>query len=447
MVSNVIETLLFFTEKHNTNKLILKSFYCYYAVSTFILQVKKMDHPHCLGRRNFPGLQGTERVWPFMEEKPARVLEDVNDFINVLMYGNHMNTITVLSGGIKKLGQQDGLPEGLARGLRKSQRVRDLLDNCSNSFLETTKGRVWQYNEAGRESEIKSADKLENLIEIREALLSEEEAGKYSRSVPLYISEVRNSKKKTHPITGEMVKTATQIDVRDVVSQATLVPFWERGEGGIFIGERGAGSGLHVDQCLWSNVGKQWHGYKLVALWPWEERINILEDAKRGSIFHFPLSQENIDHLSRAAVVALIKPGDVFIFSGAIPHMAMCIGDEINVTAYESFVPLNVEAVTTLSLTNSKDHFKRCWMDDDDLDEIFEDVVDAIAGNIDDDRIDPDTHKDLKRCEEVMIEHGDSYCRRLWNRENARRKRAAGKPLVHRHAELTLPIKRHKSRA
>eukprot|EP01060_Flectonema_neradi_P015597 TRINITY_DN22225_c0_g1_i1.p1 TRINITY_DN22225_c0_g1~~TRINITY_DN22225_c0_g1_i1.p1 ORF type:complete len:407 (+),score=45.87 TRINITY_DN22225_c0_g1_i1:39-1259(+) len=405
-----------------------------------------MDHPHCLGRRHYPGLHSSERVWPFMDEKPARVMENVDDFVNFLMYGDHMNTITVLTDGIRKLGQQNGLPEDLVKGLQKSRRVRELFDRCPNSFLETTKGRVWQYNEAGRETEIKSADKLDSLTEIREALLSEEEAGKYNRDVPIYISELRNSKKKQHPITGEMVKTATQIDVRDVVSQATLAPFWERGEGGIFIGERGAGSGLHVDQCLWSNIGKQWYGYKLVALWPWEERINILEDAKRGSIFHFPLTQENIEHLSRAAVVALIKPGDVFVFSGAIPHMAMCIGDEINVTAYESFLPLNVNAITTLSLTNSKDHFKRCWMDDDDLDEIFEDIVDSIAGNLQDSRVDPDTLRDLKRCEEVMIEYGDSYCRRLWNREHARRKRAADRPLIQRHAGLTLPTKRHKSR-
>eukprot|EP00755_Sulcionema_specki_P010415 Sspe_Gene.6893::Locus_2318_Transcript_1_1_Confidence_1.000_Length_1366::g.6893::m.6893 len=248
--------------------------------------------------------------------------------------------------------------------------------------------------------------------------------GVVERKAPLYLSELRHTEKVPHPIVeGEMVKTATKCDVKDALPQGDLLPFWERSEGGIFIGERGAGSGLHVDQCLWSNIGKQWSGHKLFAVWPWSERISIFDDVPRGSIFHFPLSEKEISCLKRACVVALLCPGDVFVFSGGIPHMAMCVGDDINVAAYESLVPLRHTAVRTLVRTNTKDHFKRCWMDDDDLDELYEDVVDAISGNLEDSSVQGRVRRELEACREAMKEHGDGYCRRLWKREDRKRQR------------------------
>ncbi|CAE7716518.1 unnamed protein product [Symbiodinium pilosum] len=113
------------------------------------------------------------------------------------------------------------------------------------------------------------------------------------------------------------------------------MPLWERSEGGIFVGERGAGSGLHVDQCLWSNVGRNWSGFKLFALWPWCERHRILDEAGKGAIFRPPLTKTEEGFLSRAKTVALVGPGDVWVFSGGQPHTAMCVGDGVNVCAYE----------------------------------------------------------------------------------------------------------------
>eukprot|EP01064_Diplonema_japonicum_P023988 TRINITY_DN34447_c0_g1_i1.p1 TRINITY_DN34447_c0_g1~~TRINITY_DN34447_c0_g1_i1.p1 ORF type:complete len:413 (+),score=66.67 TRINITY_DN34447_c0_g1_i1:51-1241(+) len=383
-----------------------------------------------------------EPLWPFMDEKRAVEAATVEDFVHAVMFEEHLDRVVVLRNGIDLLSQADALPDGLQIALKKSKRVCQVFDNMPVEAAETMKGRLWQFCEKGTETEIKKADKANTLTQIGEVLRESNSDGSVERNVPLYLSELRHNKKVEHPVTGEMVKTVTHVDVYDTIPQKTLAPLWERSEGGVFLGERGSGSGLHTDQCLWSNIGKQWQGYKLMAVWPWAERTSILEDAHRGSLFHFPLTESEIGFLSRAAVITVIRPGDVFVFSGAQPHMAMCVGDDINVTAYESMLPLNVNAVATLARTNSKDHFKKCWMDDDDLDELFEDVVDSLLGNLSDPSVDPLTKTEIAACEEAMKQHGDSYVRRLWKREERRRKRAKEHPITDRHHAVVNPVKR-----
>eukprot|EP01059_Diplonema_ambulator_P019721 TRINITY_DN33360_c0_g1_i1.p1 TRINITY_DN33360_c0_g1~~TRINITY_DN33360_c0_g1_i1.p1 ORF type:complete len:397 (+),score=69.88 TRINITY_DN33360_c0_g1_i1:146-1336(+) len=388
----------------------------------------------------YKNLPADEPLWPFMDEKRAVEVNTVEDFVQALMFEEHLDRVVVLHNGIDLMKQGNALPPGLNEAVMKSQRVCQVLDALPSDEADTMKGRLWQFNEKGTETEIKKADKVDTVTEIVEILREANADGSVDRNVPLYLSELRHNKKVEHPITGEMVKTVTTVDMYDVVAQRELAPLWERSEGGVFVGERGSGSGLHTDQCLWSNVGKQWYGYKLMAVWPWSERLSILEDAGRGAMFHFPLTPEEIGYLSRACVVTLIRPGDVFVFSGAQPHMAMCIGDNVNVTAYESMLPLNSHALATLSRTNSKDHFKKCWMDDDDLDELFEDVVDSLLGNLNDPSIDPETRNEICQCEEAMKQQGDSYVKRLWKREERRRKRARQHLNTERTAAIVTPV-------
>lgn len=66
--------------------------------------------------------------------------------------------------------------------------------------------------------------------------------------------------------------------------------------------------------------------------------------------------------LETAHIVALVKPGDAFMFSGANPHMALCIGDPLSLTAYESFVNLNSRHLDVFCASNTKKHFKECHM-------------------------------------------------------------------------------------
>ena len=61
------------------------------------------------------------------------------------------------------------------------------------------------------------------------------------------------------------------------------------------------------------------------------------------------------------------------------PHTALCVGDGLNASGYESLVPLEREAMRLLVSSNTKDaHWKPCMMDDGDLDELYEDVVDRM---------------------------------------------------------------------
>ena len=222
------------------------------------------------------------------------------------------------------------------------------------------------------------------------------------------------------------------MDIYDTTPLARRVPFWERSTGGFFIAERGAGSGLHVDQCLWSNVGRNWCGLKQFALWPWEERHSILEEAGQGAVFQMPLSETHVRLLGRAKVVTTLRPGDVWVFSGGQPHTALCAGDGLNVSAYESFVSLHEEAMRLLVGTNTKEgHAKGCMMDDGDLDELYEDVVDRMQDSMRAARMEGSAacsveatsmHERILRClstgADVMRQHGMPYCRALWEQED-----------------------------
>merc|ERR1719456_1741496 len=136
-------------------------------------------------------------------------------------------------------------------------------------------------------------------------------------------------------------------------------------------------------------------------------------------MFHLPASDDEVALLQQAKTIALIRPGDAWIFSGAQPHAALVVGDGLNVSAYESFVPANPEAVGTLVRSNIKDmHPKNFWMDDEDLDELYEDVVDNIQRALRAPCTDQRLHSRLEECVTVMRQRGDAYCRELWRQED-----------------------------
>ncbi|CAE8692549.1 unnamed protein product, partial [Polarella glacialis] len=63
-------------------------------------------------------------------------------------------------------------------------------------------------------------------------------------------------------------------------------------------------------------------------------------------------------------------------------------------------------------------HWKNCWMDDDDLDELYEDVVDQLQGSLKQPDLDPALRERLESCTRAMRELGDSYCKELWAKED-----------------------------
>lgn len=113
------------------------------------------------------------------------------------------------------------------------------------------------------------------------------------------------------------------------------LPMWDRGHS--FVGGQGAGSCLHIDQAWWSNIAKNFLGYKLVALWGPDEAEDVL-NKHGGKLLRSPLSAEQCQALQKVSSVALLGPGDVASFTGGLPHATVVVGDELNVTAYESFI-------------------------------------------------------------------------------------------------------------
>ncbi|CAE7244693.1 unnamed protein product [Symbiodinium sp. CCMP2456] len=369
-----------------------------------------------------------ECLWPIRADQQPEVVHTVEEFLEILQMQRHLERVVVLPNGIELLGQTRALPEELCQAIAGSLGVRDVLGRLGEQASAHFRARLWHYSARSKEKEIKvpksrpppeGVDK-KSLAALRQEFLAQEREGKVKSDAPLYISELRWQRKVSHPLNpSEWVKTATSCDVFDITPFSKQMPLWERSEGGIFVGERGAGSGLHVDQCLWSNVGRNWCGFKLFALWPWSERHRILDEAGKGAIFHPPLTKREEDFLSRAKTVALVGPGDVWVFSGGQPHTAMCVGDGVNVCAYESFVPANEEAMKLLVQSNTKSaHWRNCWMDDDDLDELYEDVVDSLQGALRDSRLNRQLRQRLEACRRVMRECEDSYCKDLWAQED-----------------------------
>merc|ERR1712187_916518 len=94
---------------------------------------------------------------------------------------------------------------------------------------------------------------------------------------------------------------------------------------------------MHVDQAWWSNVAKNFRGYKLVATWGPKHAKDVLKTCG-NTLFRKPLTVAQTTALSSASRIALVRPGDVVSFSGGLPHITMVVGENLNFTAYESFV-------------------------------------------------------------------------------------------------------------
>lgn len=366
-----------------------------------------------------------EALWPIRDDQRPVVTQTADDFLNAMLFQPQLDTIVVLPGGVAKLGQQDALPHALRGAVARSNSVREFLAAMPEDASSAFKARLWHFPARGEEREIKDGGPRRTLAQVAQGLYQRQDEGIVPTDAPLYVTELRWLTKVDHPLVkGERVKTATNIDVYDFTPLSRHMPFWERSAGGIFVGERGTGSGFHVDQCLWSNVGRNFCGYKLFAIWPYTERLSILDDAGKGTVLHLPLSPQHEDFLRRAKSVALVGPGDVWCFSGGQPHTALCVGDGINISAYESYVPAHPAAVGLLVQSNCKDtHWRKCWMDDEDLDELYEDVVDALQRSLADPDLSVFLRGRLLDCVHAMRREGDSYCRELWAQEDEGRRR------------------------
>lgn len=170
---------------------------------------------------------------------------------------------------------------------------------------------------------------------------------------------------------------------------------------GVFLGGHHSGKALHIDQVLWQNIGKNWRGKKLVAAWPLHETATLL-DLVSDCIF-LPdrgaggepgcgdsppaLAPLELALLKRAACVSMIQPGDVFYFTGGIPHVTLSVGMDVNITAYESIITLNkthVKHFLSQSVNNSgfavqgMENYWKMGMPEKELKDVKLDMVDRL---------------------------------------------------------------------
>ena len=183
-----------------------------------------------------------------------------------------------------------------------------------------------------------------------EAKLDNNEA----KEADLYVCELRRIKSIKQPppfhvphpcalLGARKTKTLRKKQVADALGDlARWTLSWDTQDDGVFVGGRGAGKGLHVDQVLWSNVGHNYTGYKLLATWAPGSISTKLHDTMLDSVFTPPLKQDQLDALKQASRIVLLRPGDVFLMSGGVAHATLTVGsEELNLTAYESVVTLN----------------------------------------------------------------------------------------------------------
>eukprot|EP00471_Norrisiella_sphaerica_P010117 CAMPEP_0184497008 /NCGR_PEP_ID=MMETSP0113_2-20130426/35486_1 /TAXON_ID=91329 /ORGANISM="Norrisiella sphaerica, Strain BC52" /LENGTH=608 /DNA_ID=CAMNT_0026883931 /DNA_START=8 /DNA_END=1835 /DNA_ORIENTATION=- len=326
--------------------------------------------------------------WPkecFEANSPQRpVLVDTEqEFVDKMLFGDHMDSVVVLKGGIQKMKLDNALPCGVLGGGETVRDVRSWLSKLPPQLKAKTDARIYYFRQEDEvlvERELKrhpDTDKILTSLEDKEIALNIRQDIKSP-----YLAEFRYKDRYVHPLdyNQEKVKTLSSVDVKDYLkNRARILPYIDRIDEGVFVGGALTGSCVHVDQVLWSNVGKNFAGYKVFAVWKFGRDSNAILEHHHEKLFLSPLTQPEKKAILGASTVALLEPGDVFFFSGANAHTAVCVGDQISVTSYESFVNLSANHLRIFCGTNdTSDHFEDCHMHADELSSMKEEVCDSI---------------------------------------------------------------------
>jgi len=287
-------------------------------------------------------------TWPLeLVEDPARqprIVETASEFLREVLVGDHLEDFVLLPNGVEllDLGEKDCLPTDLREALHGCNSVAQFLDRLrvSDSMLDKYKAGIEYVDHTRQQSGVLPKER-QNLRKRINTVMQMVEEKKADPDL-LYVAEMRLLKQAPHPIGGEKVKTLCRRDVKDVLGPyAAWTLYWDRHDEGLFVGNNRSGKGIHIDQVLWSNVGKNWRGYKLVAALPVGEVSCEVCKQLDDELFSPPLAPRQEEALRRAAKVVLLRPGDVYLFSGGVTHTVLCVSDEMAVSSYESIVTLS----------------------------------------------------------------------------------------------------------
>eukprot|EP00927_Polykrikos_kofoidii_P049298 TRINITY_DN43375_c0_g1_i1.p1 TRINITY_DN43375_c0_g1~~TRINITY_DN43375_c0_g1_i1.p1 ORF type:complete len:572 (+),score=97.97 TRINITY_DN43375_c0_g1_i1:27-1742(+) len=371
-----------------------------------------------------------EGVWPIhLLEDPRlqpRILSSVEEFQRELLVGDHLEDIVVLPNGVNLLGltEDEAWPGWFPSALDGASTVLEFLRRLDSDVLVDHKAALeyvddwgvqrealprpypfclWDEEEAdgatethvndtqlSAESGIGAASAMpeawRNLRQRRAAVEALVRRGEVDPT-RLYACEMRRLRERP-PNKGATAasglgkrlgtKSLSLRHVRDSLGAlARWTLYWNCHDDGVFVGGRGSGKGLHVDQVLWSNVGKHWRGHKLMAVWHAGEMSARLADELLDAHFWSPLTASQLAALEVAAKVVLLRPGDVFLFSGGVAHATINVSDELTVTAYESLVTLHPRHVAHFIRTGcgGAQAVRKGVMESDDLRDFREDIV------------------------------------------------------------------------
>ena len=303
-------------------------------------------------------------------------------FKELMLFGSHIDRIIVLKDGVSRLGLDNALPAEVASAAEGETCVRRFLDRLGDEpALREMRGRVYITPADSRDEDELKASKdgteLDTLADKRRAL---GEAASERPRDGVYLAELRRANKYRHTADGLWSKSLLARGVCDAVgrTRARAMPYWDRYDEGIFVGARFGGSPMHVDQIMWSNVGKNWLGHKLLVVWPYGEASGPLFDEHHYNLFIPPLQPNESRALEQAAQVALLGPGDVVLFSGGNAHMAVSVSAGLSVTAYESFLNLHPRNLAAFVESGTKAHYRQCRSRQPMLDDIKGDVSESL---------------------------------------------------------------------
>lgn len=167
--------------------------------------------------------------------------------------------------------------------------------------------------------------------------------------------------------------------------------YWDDYSEGTFVGGNGTAFNLHADQMLTSNIGSQFQGHKLLAIWGYPDETNSVLNTHFRAVLSPPLSDDHLQLLRRACCVAVVPPGAVWFFSGANAHSACNLGygmgregvatpPTLCLNSYEAFCNTNLTHARVMISTNTPVHWKGSWMDEKELEDFREDVRDNLKG-------------------------------------------------------------------
>eukprot|EP00434_Breviolum_minutum_P019477 symbB.v1.2.017179.t1/scaffold1291.1/size126360/2 len=311
-------------------------------------------------------------------QKAPRFVNNPQHFAEAVLLEDHLEDVVILPDGLRRVGlaAEDALPSWLSDAMSQSSVLKcmrhlgpqELAEHKAALEYPDDRGVqrealprpypfcLWQGEGLAHSSMPEAWRDLQQRVKAAEEVLQQGEV----QESQLYACEMRRLREREANVVAaaygcnERTKSLCLRHGRDWLGKLSKWSlYWNCYDDGIFIGGRGSGKGLHVDQVLWSNLGKHWQGHKILITWPaGKESAELVRDMGDAH-FRGPLQPQQLAALKRASRVALLRPGDLFLCSGGVAHATISVSEKLTVTGYESFVGLQPRVLGHMLETGS----------------------------------------------------------------------------------------------